>query len=275
MDIAATSTQLVELAVAVLVAGAISGLLAGLFGIGGGTVLVPVLYQGLALIGVDDTVRMQVSVGTSIAIIVPTAIQSFLAHRRRGAVDIQLLKDWLIPLPIGVIAASIVAAYISGGALRAIFAVVALLVAIRLIFNRDSWRLGSELPGNPLRAVIGVVIGFLSTLMGIGGGVLNNTFMTLFGRPMHQAVATSSGVGVIISIPGIIGYMWAGWGHAGLPPFSTGFVNLPAVLILIPTSVLAAPYGVRLAHALSRRHLEIAFGCFLIFVSARFAWSLI
>lgn len=268
-------TEIVGLAVAVVAAGAISGLLAGLFGIGGGTVLVPVLYQGLALIGIEDTVRMQVSVGTSIAIIVPTAIQSFVAHRKRGAVDLQLLKDWLIPLPVGVIAASIVAAYISGGVLRAVFAVVALVVAIRLLLNRESWRLGADLPGNPVRAIIGVIIGFLSTLMGIGGGILNNAFMTLFGRPMHQAVATSSGVGVIISIPGIIGYMWAGWGAAGLPPLSTGFVNLPAVLILIPTSVLAAPFGVRLAHALSRRTLEVAFGCYLIFVAGRFAWSLL
>lgn len=273
MDI--STVHIAELAVAALLSGAISGLLAGLFGIGGGTVLVPVLYQGLELIGVDEAVRMQVSVGTSIAIIVPTAIQSFMAHRKRGAVDMQLLKDWLVPLPIGVIAASIVAAYISGGALRAIFAVVALTVAIRLIFDREHWRLGSDLPGQPARSVIGVVIGFLSTLMGIGGGVLNNTFMTLYGRTMHQAVATSSGVGVIISIPGIIGYIWAGWGASGLPPLSTGFVNFPAVLILIPTSVLAAPYGVRLAHALSRRKLEVAFGCFLIFVAARFAWSLL
>jgi uncharacterized membrane protein YfcA len=275
MEFAGSWSQLAELAVAVLVAGAVSGLLAGLFGIGGGTVLVPVLYQGLELIGVSEGVRMQVSVGTSIAIIVPTAIQSFLAHRKRGAVDTQLLKDWLIPLPVGVIAASILAATISGGALRAIFAVVAFAVAIRLLFNRESWRLGNDLPKNPWRALVGVVIGFLSTLMGIGGGVLNNTFMTLYGRPMHQAVATSSGVGVIISIPGIIGYIWAGWGAQGLPPLSTGFVNFPAVLILIPTSVLAAPYGVKLAHALSRRKLEIAFGCFLIFVAARFAWTLI
>jgi uncharacterized membrane protein YfcA len=269
------AVHIAELAVAVLISGAISGLLAGLFGIGGGTVLVPVLYQGLEMIGVDEAVRMQVSVGTSIAIIVPTAIQSFMAHRKRGVVDTQLLKDWLIPLPIGVIAASVVAAYISGGALRAIFAVVALLVAVRLIFNRESWRLGTDIPGNPARSIVGVVIGFLSTLMGIGGGVLNNTFMTLYGRPMHQAVATSSGVGVIISIPGIIGYIWAGWGASGLPPLSTGFVNFPAVLILIPTSVLAAPYGVRLAHALSRRKLEVAFGCFLIFVAARFFWTLL
>jgi uncharacterized membrane protein YfcA len=111
--------------------------------------------------------------------------------------------------------------------------------------------------------------------MGIGGGILNNTFMTLFGRPMHQAVATSSGVGVIISIPGVLGYIWAGWGDAGLPPFSLGFVNLIAVALIIPTSVIAAPFGVRLAHAMSRRQLEMAFGIFLLFVSARFAWSLL
>jgi uncharacterized membrane protein YfcA len=270
-----STLALVELAIAVIVSGAISGLLAGLFGIGGGTVLVPVLYQTLGYLGVADAVRMQVSVGTSIAIIVPTAIQSFRAHKRRGAVDMQLLKDWLIPLPLGVIAASIVAASISGGALRAIFAVVAFLVAMRLIFNRETWRLGNDLPGNPLRAIVGVVLGFLSTLMGIGGGVLNNTFMSLYGRSMHQAVATSSGVGVIISIPGIVGYMWAGWGAPGLPLLSTGFVNLPAALILIPTSVLTAPLGVRLAHALSKRQLEIIFGLFLIFVAARFAVSLL
>ncbi len=267
--------QIVELAAAAIAAGAVSGLLAGLFGIGGGTVLVPVLYQGLALIGVDDAIRMHISVGTSIAIIVTTAIQSFLAHRKRGAVDIRLLKDWLIPLPVGVVLASVVSALISGGALRAIFAVIALLVALRLLLNRDSWRLGDELPQNPVRAIIGVLIGFFSTLMGIGGGVLNNTFMTLFGRPMHQAVATSSGVGVIISIPGILGYMWAGWGAPGLPQFSVGFVNLLAHLVIIPSSVLAAPFGVRLAHALSKRQLEVAFGLFLIFVAASFDYSLL
>lgn len=265
---------LVELAIAVIISGAISGLLAGLFGIGGGTVLVPVLYQALEYIGVGDAVRMHVSVGTSIAIIVPTAVQSFLAHRRRGAVDMELLRSWLIALPVGVIGASVVAAMISGGALRAIFAAIAFLVALKLIFNRETWRLGSDIPPNPLRAAIGVVVGFVSTLMGIGGGALNNAFMTLYGRSMHQAVATSSGVGVIISIPGIIGYMWAGWGDPGLPPFSTGFVNLPAALIMIPTSVLTAPLGVRLAHKLTRRQLEVGFGVFLIFVAVRFALSL-
>ena len=272
---AATSTELIQLAVAAVAAGVVAGLLAGLFGIGGGAVIVPVLYQVLTILDVPDSVRMHVSVGTSIAIIVPTGIRSFLAHRRRGAVDMELLKGWLAWVPAGAIAATIVAAVISGAALRGVFAVVAFGFAVRLIANRESWRLGDALPGNPARAAVGVLIGFFSTLMGIGGGIFNNTFMTLFGRPIHQAVATSAGVGVLISIPGLVGYMWAGWGDPGLPPYSIGFVNLPAMLLIIPTSVLAAPFGVRLAHRLSRRQLEVAFGLFLLLVSARFALTLI
>jgi uncharacterized membrane protein YfcA len=275
LDVTASPTELLELAVALIVSGAISGVLAGLFGIGGGAVLVPVLYQSLAFLGIDESVRMHVSVGTSIGIIVPTAIQSFLAHKRRGAVDLDLLRKWLVPVPIGVIAAAILAALISGGTLRGIFAVIAFLLAIRLLFDRSTWRFGSDLPGDPVRALVGVGIGFFSTLMGVGGGVLNNSYMTMYGRTMHQAVATSSGVGVLVSIPGIVGYVWAGWGRAGLPPFSLGFVNLLALVLVTPISVVAAPYGVRLAHALSRRQLEIAFGLFLLFVAGRFAISLL
>ena len=274
MDITASSSELAWLAVALVASGLVSGLLAGLFGIGGGAVLVPVLYQGLTFLGVDDSVRMHISVGTSIGIIVPTAIQSFLAHRRRGAVDMALLKSWLIPVPLGVVAASVVAAVISGGALRGIFAAIAVVVGLRLLLNREHWRLGNDLPQNPVRWIVGVFIGFFSTLMGIGGGVLNNTFMTLYGRTIHQAVATSSGVGVLVSLPGIVGYIWAGWDRPGLPPFSAGFVNLLGVLLVIPVTVIAAPYGVRLAHAMSRRQLEVAFGLFLVLVAARFALTL-
>jgi uncharacterized membrane protein YfcA len=275
VDIAASPGELAGLAAATVASGAVSGLLAGVFGIGGGAVIVPVLYQGLTFLGVDEAVRMHLSVGTSLAVIVPTSIRSFMAHRQRGAVDMDLLRGWILAVPAGVVIASIVAASISGAGLRGIFAVIACVVGLRLLLNRDSWRLGNELPGNPIRAGVGVLIGFLSTLMGIGGGVLNNTFMTLFGRPIHQAVATSAGVGVLISIPGVIGYIWAGWNDALLPPFSAGFVNLVGVLLVIPVSIIAAPFGVRIAHALTRRQLEIAFGLFLLFVSARFALTLI
>ena len=267
--------ELVTFAAAIAAAGVVAGLMAGIFGIGGGAVLVPVFYQVFGMLGVDEAVRMHLSVGSSLGIIVPTSIRSFLGHKARGAVDMDLLKSYLIPVPAGVVLASLTAAYISSAGLRTIFAVITLLVAFRLIFNRESWKIGSDIPGNPGRALVGALIGYLSTLMGIGGGVLNNTFMTLFGRPMHQAVATSSGVGVLIAIPGTIGYIWAGWGDPLLPVASTGFINWIAVALIIPIALVVTPYGVRIAHALKKRQLEIGFGLFCIFVSVRFFLSLI
>lgn len=266
--------QLIWFAAALAGAGLVAGVLAGLFGIGGGAILVPVFYQVFGLLGVDEAVRMHLAVGTSLAIIVPTSLRSFLSHKARGAVDMKLLKSWIVPIPLGVAAASLIAASVSSGGLRAIFAIIAVLVGLRMLFNRVSWRLGDDLPPNPWRAGVGAMIGLLSALMGIGGGVLNNTFMTVFSRPVHQAVATSAGVGVLISIPGLIGYVWAGWGSAGLPPFSTGYVNWAAVALIIPITLMVAPLGVRLAHALDKRQLEIGFGVFLLLVAARFFFSL-
>ena len=132
---------------------------------------------------------------------------------------------------------------------------ISVIVGLKLLIGKDSWRLGSIFPAIPARAVIGWCIGLVSTLMGIGGGVLNNTFMTLYGRPMHQAVGTSAGVGVLISIPAFLGYIWAGWGKAGLPPFSSGYVNWLTVLLIIPLTLIVTPLGVRLAHAMSRKAL--------------------
>lgn len=267
--------ELATFAAAIAAAGVVSGLMAGIFGIGGGAVLVPVFYQVFGMLGVDEAVRMHLSVGSSLGIIIPTSIRSFLGHKARGAVDMDLLKSYLIPVPAGVVLASLTAAYISSAGLRTIFAIITLLVAFRLIFNRETWQIGSDIPGNPARAVAGALIGYLSTLMGIGGGVLNNTFMTLFGRPMHQAVATSSGVGVLIAIPGTFGYIWAGWGNPLLPVASTGFINWIAVALIIPIALVVTPYGVRVAHALKKRQLEIGFGLFCIFVSVRFFLSLV
>lgn len=254
--------------------GVVSGLLAGVFGIGGGAVLVPVFYQVLGEFGVDDAVRMHVAVGTSLAIIIPTSLRSFQAHKARGAVDMDLLRSFLIPVPIGVILASVTAAYISSSGLRIIFALITVLIGLKLLFNRDSWKLKGEMPTGFGRNIIGVVIGYFSTLMGVGGGVMNNTFMTLYGRPMHQAVATSSGIGVLIAIPGTIGYIWAGWGDQGLPLLSTGFVNWIAFALIIPIAMVITPYGVKIAHSLKKRHLEIAFGLFCLAVSVRFFASL-
>lgn len=267
--------EIAAFALAIAASGVVSGLMAGVFGIGGGAVLVPVFYQVFGMLGVEEAVRMHLSVGSSLAIIVPTSLRSFTSHRARSAVDMELLRSFYVPIPVGVVLASLTAAYISSAGLRAIFALITALVGVRLLFNRESWRIGAEVPGNPARAVIGLLIGYFSTLMGIGGGVMNNTFMTLYGRPMHQAVATSSGVGVMIAIPGTLGYIWAGWGAAGLPPASTGFVNWIAVVLIIPIALIVTPWGVRLAHALSKRQLEIGFGLFCAFVAARFLWSLL
>lgn len=267
--------ELIMFAFALAGAGAVAGVLAGLFGIGGGAILVPVFYQIFGMFGVDEAVRMHVSVGSSLAIIVPTSVRSYLSHRKRGAVDTQILKNWIVAVPLGAILASVIAAFVSSAELRGLFAVIALIVAIRMLLNRDSWRIGSTLPGNPVNWLAGVLIGVLSGLMGIGGGVLNNTYMTLHSRPIHQAVATSSGVGVLISIPGLIGYIWAGWGLPQLPPLSTGYVNWIAVALVIPVTLVMAPLGVQLAHRLNKRQLEAGFGLFLIIVSLRFFYSLL
>lgn len=267
--------EIAELAAAFVFGGVIAGFLAGLFGIGGGAVLVPIFYQVFTALDVDAAVRMHLCVGTSLAVIVPTSVRSYLAHRQRGAVDMGLLRAWLLPVPAGVVTASVVAAFASSTVLRGLFSLVTAMVGIRMLVYRLDWRIGDELPGNPVRAIVGGVIGLLSGLMGIGGGVMTTTFMTLFDRPVHQAVATGSGVGVLVSLPGLIGYVWAGWGEAGLPPFSTGFVNWIAVALIIPITLAIAPVGVRVAHALDKRYLQLMLGIFLLLVSARFAYSVI
>ena len=267
--------ELALFAAALIGAGVVAGLLAGLFGIGGGAVLVPVFYQTYGLLGIDEAVRMHVSVGTSLAIIIPTSMRSFWAHYQKGAVDMALLRAFIVPVLIGVLIASGIAASISSAGLRIVFAIIAFAVAFKMLFNRASWILGADLPGRVGTSIAGVFIGLISALMGIGGGVLNNTFMTLYSRPIHQAVATSAGVGVLISVPGIFGYIWAGSGAAGLPPFSTGYINWLTVALIIPVTLLTAPYGARLAHQWPKRKLEIGFGLFLIFVGGRFLWTLI
>jgi uncharacterized protein len=256
------------------IAGIVAGFLAGLFGIGGGTVLVPAFYQVFGAVNVSDDVRMHLALGSSMAIVVATSLRSFSAHHKRGTPDMELLKSWTLAVPIGVVIAALVVSMISSFGLRFVFAVISVLVGLRLLFGKDTWRLGNDLPGNPVRFAVGSFIGIVSTLMGIGGGVLNNTFMTLFGRTMHQAVGTSAGVGVLIAIPGVLGYIWAGHGASGLPPFSSGYVNWLTLALILPLTIFITPYGVRLAHALSKKTLERAFGIYMLTVAARFFWSL-
>lgn len=268
-------SELFWLALAIIVAGVITGLLAGLFGIGGGAVIVPVLYEVFSLLGVPDEVRMQLCVGTSIAIIVPTTIRSYLAHREKGLVIPGVIRIWALPAVLGVACGAIIAAFAPSDVFKIAFIVIATFIASKFLFAGDRWNLDSELPGTAPMTAYGFAIGLASSLMGVSGGSLSNIVLTLYGKSIHNAVATSAGLGVPITIVGTLGYVVAGLPHeALLPPLSLGFVSLIGLVLMAPLSSLTAPYGARLAHRLSRRTLEIAFAIFLFLVSLRFLVSL-
>jgi uncharacterized membrane protein YfcA len=277
------ASELIELALLLVAVGALAGFLAGVFGIGGGAILVPVFYECFRLAGVPLEVRMPLCVGTSLAIIIPTSISSFRAHYARGAVDMAILRQWWLAIVIGVVAGSVTARYAPERLFKIVFVMVAWSAAARLLLARDNWKLGKDVPTGPLMKLYGFCVGLLSTLMGVGGGLFANLLMTFYGRPIHQAVATSSALAVLISIPGAIGYVYAGWpaaanfpGVAALqPPFAIGYVSLIGAALVMPTSLLTAPLGVRAAHAMSKRTLEAAFGCYLFLVGSRFLISLL
>jgi uncharacterized protein len=267
--------ELLWLALAIIAAGIITGLLAGLFGIGGGAIIVPVLYEVFRLLGVPEDVRMQLCIGTSIAIIVPTTIRSYLAHRKKGLVIPGVIRMWVVPAVLGVACGAVIAAFAPSEVFKIAFIVIATFIASKFLFVGERWNLGSELPGTMTMRLYGFVIGLGGSLMGVSGGSLSNIFLTLYGKPLHNAVATSSGLGVPITIVGALGYILAGLPHeALLPPLSLGFVSLIGLVVMAPVSSLTAPYGARLAHKLSRRWLEIAFSIFLLLVSLRFLVSL-
>jgi uncharacterized membrane protein YfcA len=260
---------------AILIAGTLTGIFAGLLGIGGAAISVPVMYEVFRVLGVADEVRMQLCVGTALALIVPTSIRSYYAHKAKGAVDGNVLKIWALPIIGGVGIGSFIAYFASSTVFKLLFVVFATLMALKLIFGRENWRIANQLPGTWTIAIVGVAIGVISALMGIGGGAYSALFLTLYGVSIHRAVATSSGVGVLISLPGVIGYMIAGWPQQALmPPLSVGYVSFLAVALFAPTSVLAAPYGAKLAHSWPRRRLEVAFALFLLIVAFRFFASL-
>jgi uncharacterized protein len=267
--------ELALLAVAVVAGGIATGILAGLFGIGGGAIIVPVLYEVFRIFGVPEEVRMQLCVGTSLAIILPTTIRSYLTHRARGAVLHDVMRQWALPAVLGVAAGSVIAYFAPAAVFKIVFLVVVTIIAIKLLFGRDSWRIADDLPGRVAMSAYGFGIGVTSSLMGVSGGSVSNMIQTLYGKSLHNAVATSAGLGVPITIAGTIGLMLAGWPKmALLPPLSIGYVSLMGVAIMAPVSSFTASFGARLAHRLSKRQLEIGFGLFLLLVAARFAASL-
>jgi uncharacterized membrane protein YfcA len=270
------ASEIAFLVVWIAGAGILVGVLAGLFGIGGGSVIVPVLYEVFRVLDVPEDVRMQLCIGTSIAIIVPTNFMSYLAHKKKGAVIEEVVRAWAWPSLAGVALGSFIAAVAPGTVFKIIFVGFAFFIAARMFTGGERLRFGEGLPSRPLMWGFGFITGLMSSLVGISGGAISNSVITLYGFSMQRAVATSAGVGVPITIAGTIGYMLAGWPRmAELPPLSIGFISFIGVVLMAPVSSYTAKYGVRLAHWMPKRALEIAFACFLTLVATRFLVSLL
>ncbi|MCF3642573.1 sulfite exporter TauE/SafE family protein [Rhizobium sp. TRM95111] len=254
--------------------GCLSGFLAGLLGVGGGIIIVPVLYHVLAFFEVDAALRAHIAVATSLATIIPTSFQSIRAHHARGAVDIRLLRFWAPFVAIGVVIGVLVAAYAPGQALTAVFGCVAAIVAAYMLFTREGWHPISALPARPGQAAMAAGIGTISTLMGIGGGTLTVPTLSIFSYPVRRAVGTASVIGLVIALPGTLGYIINGWGKAGLPVYSLGYVNLAGMIAIVLTSLWFAPLGARTAHTIEPRTLRKLFGLFLAITSAKMLYDL-
>ncbi len=268
--------EIVLLALWIAGAGILVGILAGLFGIGGGAIIVPVLYEVFRALNVPEDVRMQMCIGTSLAIIVPTTIRSYIAHKKKGAVIPHVVRLWALPAIAGVAIGSVTATFAPAAVFKIAFVVFATFISIKMLFGGDRWNLGHELPGRFALASYGFITGLFSSLVGVSGGAVSNAVLTLYGQPMQRAVATSAGVGVPITIAGTIGYILAGWPHmAQLPPLSIGFVSVIGFVLMAPVSSFTSGYGVRLAHWMPRRKLEIAFGILLMLVALRFIITLL
>lgn len=245
------------------VVGCAGGLIAGLLGVGGGILIVPVLRVLGPGLGIADTMIMHVAVATSAAVIVPTAIRSGYAHWQRGAVD--------RPILLGFGPAMGAAAFLAGRSgefwntqqLSLVFGVAAILLGLNMAFGRADWRLAERLPGRPFQLLMGAVIGAVSAVMGIGGGAIAVPVLSAFGVPMHRAVGTAAVLGLFVSLPALVGWILAGWGLPGPPGPALGFVSLPIAAALLPTMLLVAPFGVRLAHRVPAARLKRIFGVFL------------
>ncbi len=261
--------QWLVLAAAMLATGAVAGVLAGLFGIGGGIVIVPVLEAALGFVGVDPAIRMHIAVGTSLATIIPTSISSARAHHRRDAVDTAIVRRWAPWVLLGALLGAWIAAQVHSRVLAVIFATLAMLVAIKMLFFPGSRNLTEDVPRGPLVPLIPASIGCFSSMMGIGGGTFSVMTLTLFNVPIHRAVGTAALFGLVISLPGTAGFIAAGWNHPGLPPASLGFVSLLGFACIAPVTVLMAPLGARIAHGFPARRLNMLFGAFLVIASAR------
>jgi uncharacterized membrane protein YfcA len=260
-------TLLLQMLVLLMAIGAFVGVLAGLLGVGGGIILVPSFFFAFQTLGYDSPQLMQICLATSLATIIVTSVRSVLSHHKKGAVDWAILRGWAPGIAVGAILGMLVAASLSSSTLQALFGVLALTVGLYMLVSRAHWRLGTEMPRGLRRIALSPVMGFLSVLMGIGGGSFGVPLMTLYGVPIHRAVATAAGFGVTIAAPAVIGFLFLEVDPATRPPFTIGAVNFVAFFVTIAMTLLTAPLGVKLAHAMDPKPLKRAFALFLTLVA--------
>ncbi|MWD27534.1 TSUP family transporter [Aquicoccus sp. SCR17] len=258
---------LVEMGVLLAGIGALAGVLAGLLGVGGGIVLVPAFFYAFQTLGYGGPQLMQLCLATSLATIIVTSLRSVLSHNRKGAVDWSILRGWAPGIVVGAVLGVLVAASLRSVVLQGIFGVLGLLIGLWLAFGKAEWQIGPRMPGGVTRAILSPLLGFLSVLMGIGGGSFGVPVMTLYNTPIHRAVATAAGFGMTIAVPSVVGFLFLQIDPANRPPFTLGAVNGPAFLIVICMTLITAPIGVRIAHAMDPKPLRRFFAAFLVLVA--------
>jgi len=261
--------EMLALILTMLATGLVAGMLAGLLGVGGGIVIVPVLDFALGVRGVDPAIRMHVAVATSLATIIPTSIASARAHHARRALDLDLARFWGPFIFVGSLMGSVVAGLVHSSVLALVFGMLALVIAFKMLLPMDDVRIWQSVPRGAGGIIIPSMIGGLSSMAGIGGGTLSVATLTLMNQPIHRAVGTAAFFGLLIAVPGTLGFIVNGWGDPRLPGGNLGYVNLIGVAAIAPATVLMAPLGAKIAHKLTRRQLSLAFGVFLLMVATR------
>lgn len=264
-----TLIETLPLLLFLMVVGAGAGVLAGLLGVGGGIVLVPAFYYLFSGMGYAPPQLMQICVATSLATITFTSLRSMAGHRKKGAVDDAVLKSWGPGIVVGSVAGMFLASFLKSDALMAIFGVMGCGVGMWMAFGKAHWRLGQEMPKGVARAILSPFLGFFSVLMGIGGGSLGTPIMTLYNMPIHRAIGTAAGFGLLIAAPAVVGFLATGWGMEGKPPFTVGLVNVPAFLVIVTMTFFTAPLGVKLAHAVDAKMLRRIFALFISVIALR------
>ncbi len=257
---------LIQMLVVLLVIGAFAGVLAGLLGVGGGIVLVPAFFYAFQTLGYDGPQLMQMCLATSLATIIVTSVRSAHSHHKKGAVDWDILCSWAPGIAVGALVGMMVVSQLRSNTLQAIFGILALIVGVYMSFGRAEWRLGQTMPKGPLRFILSPLVGFMSVLMGIGGGSFGVPLMSLFNTAIHRAVATAAGFGVVIAVPAVIGFLFVDM-KMDVPPLTIGAINLIAFGIIIAMTLVTAPWGVKLAHSMDAKPLKRAFGVFLVLVA--------